>query len=202
MNLKIHEMENLRIEEGKRMKIGQTGNPLDGTWTRPDKTLKKVMLIQQSAVLVLLIIVLTPMMAMMLLVEPDMMALTIILFGPMFVALAIPAAAMYWSIGKTCGNHRFRITDEELIIEGGLLTINRTLIPLIGVQQVNVIETFWGKRYGLKNVIINTAGNTYIANSNMVWGSGILLGLKNGDEVAEAILARVKLAKARARAEL
>jgi len=195
-------MESLRVEEGRRTKIGHTKNPLDGTWTRPSKKLKKVMLIQQSAGMLPLILFFAPVTTMIILMDSELGLFPILMFSFILATLAFITVAMFWVAGRTCENHRFRITDEELIIEGGLLTVNRTLIPLLGVQQVNVMETFWGKRYGLKNVIVNTAGRTYIAGSNMAWGNGILMGLRNGDEVAEAILARVKLAKARARAEL
>jgi membrane protein YdbS with pleckstrin-like domain len=118
------------------------------------------------------------------------------MLAPVITFVAIYAALAKWIVNRIYAKHRFRITDEELIIETGLITTNRVLIPLIGVQQVNVIETFWGRRYGLKNVVVNTAGRMYIPNSTHIWGSGVLMGLKNADDVAEALLSRVKDVKA------
>lgn len=202
INNNKNNMKILRIKEGHRGKIGQTRDPLDGTWTRPSKKLKKVLMLQQGSLILLMTAIFLPMMLIMLIIDPDMWFIMALGFSPVFVIMAGMLFIMTWSTKKVCKNHRFRITDEELIVENGLLTVNRSLIPLIGVQQVTVMETYWGKKYGLKNVIVNTAGHTYIANSNMVWGNGILMGLKNADEVAEAILSRVKQAKARARVEI
>ena len=195
-------MKILRIKEGHRGQIGQTRNPLDGTWTRPSKLLKKVLMLQQGSLLLLMTAIFLPMMLIMLIIDSEMWIIMALGFTPVFVMMLGMLIMMSWSIKKMCKNHKFRITDEELIVENGLLTVNRALIPLIGVQQVTVMETYWGKKHGLKNVIVNTAGNTYIANSNVAWGNGILMGLKNADEVAEAILSRVKQAKTRTRVEI
>jgi|GEM_PF-2735749 len=190
-------LKNLRVEEGRRTDIGSSGDPLDGTWTRPSKAFKKQLFIQQSGALMLIMAMLLPIFLMVFWFPEGVWVAMLALLVPVFIFVAIYAAFMLWIVNRIYSRHRFRITDEELIVETGLITTNRVLIPLIGVQQVNVIETFWGRHYGLKNVVVNTAGRVYLPNAMPLSGNGVLMGLKNADEVAEALLSRVKEVKAK-----
>lgn len=190
-------LKGLRVEEGKRQDIGSSHDPLDGTWTRPSKDFKRQLFIQQAIAMILILVLMLPIGMIVFWIPETAWIVMVAMLAPVIVFVAFYAAMIKWAVNRIYSRHRFRITDEELIVETGLITTNRVLIPLIGVQQVNVIETYWGKRYGLKNVVVNTAGRMYIPNAGTMWGSGILMGLKNADDVAEALLSRVKEVKAR-----
>ena len=193
-------LRQLRVEEGKVLNIGSSHDPLDGTWTKPSKRFKKQLFIQHVGVFAFILLSLLALSLIMLTVSWTAWVYIIAMMSPILIFTLVFAALTKWVINRIYAKHRFRITDEELVIETGFITTQRVLIPLIGVQQVNVIETFWGKRYGLKNVVVNTAGNVYIPNAATMWGSGVLMGLRNADEVAEALLSRVKKVKAEAKA--
>ncbi|MBA3044919.1 MAG: PH domain-containing protein [Candidatus Thermoplasmatota archaeon] len=189
----VRDLYGLRIEEGKVGNIPHTGDPLDGTWTKADPAQKKLMLIQSAGAVIFMILFMTPLMFIIIFTGDAFFGL--LLLSPIIVAMVVTLALSGWSVNRMYERHRFRITDEELIIENGFITTNRVLIPLVRVQQVNVYETWLGKHYGLKNVMVNTAGFSYVPNAGVMGGNGMLMGLTNADEVAEAILSRVKKIK-------
>ena len=189
------DMVNLRIEEGKKQDIGQSGDPLDGTWTRPDPALGKQIFMQGNVGMMIVAVYGLLLMLLIVLGIGGFVLISMLAIMLIIGAITIPIA--HWTAHLVVKNHRFRITDEELIVENGLITTNRVLIPLVGIQQVHVVETFWSKMFGLKNVIANTAGHTYIPNAGAMAYNSVLMGLRNADEVSEAILARVKIAKSK-----
>ena len=191
----LGDLTGLRIKQGNKWEMPPTTDPLDGNWTRPDPALKKLMFMQETGVLLFMALFMIPMfMAMTLVIYSEMWTLSFILMLPIIIILAIVGALSRWTVNRMYDRHKFRITDEELIIETGFISTNRVLIPLVQIQQVNVSETWMSKRYGLKNLVVNTAGFAYVPNGGM-YGGTVLMGLRNADEVADAILSRVKHVK-------
>ncbi len=190
-------LSELRIKEGKTLEIGGSKDPLDGTWTKSSPAWKKMSLIQRGLGMVFMFLAYSPMIIILVGISGNIW-LGLMFLIPLLLTVIGTLALMRWTIKKNYENFRYRITDEELVVESGFLTVNKVLIPLVGIQNVKVIQTWWGKRYGLKNVIVDTAGRSYVPNNpGLSYVGGSLVGLTNADEVADAILSRVKEVKTR-----
>jgi membrane protein YdbS with pleckstrin-like domain len=180
MLAQVRDLKGLRIEEGTHLDIPQTADPLDGTWTRPDPALFNILFINRIKVLFVFFIYLA-VFSIMAIIMQNRVLMFIITSGIM-IAMILLILVSYWHSRLSLDNHRFRITDEELIVESGAMTVNTTLVPLSSICEVSIVASYWHRRYGIADVQVH--GNE-------------LLGLANADEVAEAILSRVKAAKSK-----
>lgn len=191
------DLRGMRIEEGKKREIPQTADPLDGTWTKPDPELRKLIFMQQGGIGLTLALILLPIFLVLIMAaDSESVGPLAILIGTPYLMLLALAFITTWASEKMAENHRFRITDEELVIENGLISINRTLIPLTMVQQVNVVETWMSRQYGMKYVVVNTAGFVCMTSTGP-YGGAALMGFRDPDSIADAILSRVKHAKSK-----
>jgi len=85
--------------------------------------------------------------------------------------------------------YRFEVREEDVVVQRGVVFRTRTLIPLRRVQDILVRSGPLLRLWGLSSVKLQTAGAGY---HRPTWGEGQLPGLVNGDEVAAALLERVK----------
>lgn len=56
---------------------------------------------------------------------------------------------------------RYEVNDEEIDLQRGIWSINRTLIPMVRVQHVDTEQGIIMRRYGLSTVFISTAAGTH-----------------------------------------
>jgi hypothetical protein len=58
-------------------------------------------------------------------------------------------------------NWRYELRDEEIDLRRGTLVITRTLIPTVRVQHVDTRRTWLDDQFGLRSVIVHTAGGSH-----------------------------------------
>lgn len=75
----------------------------------------------------------------------------------LIVAAASPAVGIVLALVRY-RRFRYAVTDEDVYVRRGLLTVNETVVPPESIQQVDVDEPLLSRPFGLVSVRIYTAG--------------------------------------------
>lgn len=121
--------------------------------------------------------------------------------GPpgILLTLILSTLAIVWiiiliisSIGlsKFIKNFSYNVSEDHIVIQRGLFTTKKVTIPYIRIQNINVINGFFDKRYKLYTVKLETAGKsgTLFTSSGINFHSeGYIPGIKDPDIIEEKI---------------
>jgi membrane protein YdbS with pleckstrin-like domain len=132
------------------------------------------------------VIVMVPAMAGVMTMVIDVYVGFIVAIIALIVTIWASCLYMLRKAAQVANGHMFRVTDEELVIKHGDGTKVTSMIPLADIVEVGVVETKYSAKYGLKSVYVDTGG----------FGGQTMMGLRDAESVAEAILSRVKKAQA------
>lgn len=98
------------------------------------------------------------------------------------IALLLFTGIVVWIPGFRYRSWAFRLTDQELLLQRGILNRVRTIVPLRRVQHLDVSQDLVEREFELGKLIVHTAGTR----SSEV----VLPGLRL--EVAESLRDRIK----------
>lgn len=73
--------------------------------------------------------------------------------GPVVGGVALPL--LRWR------NWRYELRDEEIDLRRGAFVVTRTLVPTVRVQHVDTRRTWLDDQFGLRSVIVHTAGGSH-----------------------------------------
>jgi membrane protein YdbS with pleckstrin-like domain len=107
-----------------------------------------------------------------------------------FIAILISS---YWA-HLFYNSYQYYITDSEIVVESGVLFHRKTIIPLRRIQNVNVVQGPIMRIYGVKSILIETAGGVVYqqsaAGTNLAEGQ--LAAPEDADALADEIMRRVR----------
>jgi len=116
-------------------------------------------------------------------------------FTGVVIAINIVAIVIsrIWA-GMYYDTYRYALTDSEIVVEAGVLFFKKTIIPLRRIQNVNVVQGPIMRAYGVKSVLIETAGGVvYQQNaSGMNLAEGQIPAPEDADAMADEIMRRVR----------
>ena len=112
---------------------------------------------------------------------------TVILISVLAVIIARAWAGYYYDV------YRYRITDSEIAVESGVLFFKKTIIPLRRIQNVNVVQGPIMRAYGVKSILIETAGGVVYQQgaSGANLAEGQLVAPPDADALADDIMKKV-----------
>lgn len=74
------------------------------------------------------------------------------------VALVVFTSLVIWIPGFRYRSWAFRLTEQELLLERGILNRVRTIVPLRRVQHLDVSQDLVEREFDLGKLIVHTAG--------------------------------------------
>ncbi len=121
----------------------------------------------------------------------------IVTLSCIFLSIILLIIARIWA-GLYWGTYFFQIRDSEIVVEFGVLFHKRTIIPFKRIQNVNVVQGPIMRFYGLKSILIETAGGTIYrpGPSGTGLSEGQIPAPENPEELAEMIIQQVEKYKA------
>ena len=164
---------------------GQDGHP----WLKPQKMMENVWRAKASLQAVLLI-----WLCGFFVIFLDLMfgtfCYTALLVGITLVGIMISS---YWA-SLFYNSYRYYVTDTEIVVEFGVLFHRKTIIPLRRIQNVNVVQGPIMRIYGVKSILIETAGGVVYQQgaSGTNLAEGQLAAPKDADALAEEIMRMVR----------
>lgn len=121
------------------------------------------------------------------------------LFISFFIGLSILAlvGSFVWA-RMFYASYRFELRDRDILVESGVIFRKRTYIPYSRIQNVNVLQGPILRIYGLKSIMIETAGGVSYQQGPAGTGmaEGQIPGPENPESLAEEIMGRVREARA------
>lgn len=75
----------------------------------------------------------------------------------------------------------YQLTSSHLLIKHGVFTMNEVTIPYSRIQNINILNGVFDRRYGIYTILIETAGKTAAQSSGSGYGKpeGYIPGLKD-----------------------
>lgn len=118
-----------------------------------------------------------------------------IVFIPLGIYLLIALSSVVYA-NAAASRYRFEVQEEEVVVRKGVFFTTTTRIPLRRVQDIHVRQGPLLRAFGLASIKLDTAGGFNVTRGPGGFTSeGQMPGIRDAEEVAEQLMARVKRLK-------
>ncbi|MFG0331192.1 MAG: PH domain-containing protein [Phycisphaerales bacterium] len=114
------------------------------------------------------------------------------LFIPAAIVAVVPDILAYIAIHLRYDTTWYVMTERSLRIRRGIWTIHEMTITFENVQNIKITQGPLQRFFGLKTIVVETAGGGGSEESGATRHQGILEGLRNAEEIRDTILARLR----------